>query len=1061
MVVLNWFKKNWVHFAFVAVLLLVTLVYFSPVFEGQTIKQTDVTNWIGASKDIQDYRGEYGEEPLWSTGSFMGMSAENISVERKGDVLKTAYDALSLWLPAPANYLFLAFISFYIMMLCFKAKPWVALVGALAFGFSSYFIIILEAGHNTKAVAIAFMPGVIGGAYQALRGNFLRGAGISALFMALQLRSNHPQISYYLGMILGFVFLVELIRVITVAVKAKTAANLKKFGFGVLGLAIAYILAIGVNYSYLSMVKNASEFSIRGPSELTIDKNLKPIEGSAGEALSKEYITQWSYGRDETFTIIAPNAKGGESGVIGQDEELMKKVKKMRLRNLRKNANQSMTYWGDQPFTSGPVYFGGLIVVLALLALVYVKSPWKWGLISVAVLTTMLSWGHNFIGLSDYIYLQLAIVLFAIGNYMSNNKIKYGLLGAGALVFLFAFVQWGSGETGLTDFFIDNVPFYNKFRAVTMILTVGMLCFPILATLFIAEVAKRKEEIAKKPLGLYVVSGFAVVFMLIFMSSPSTFVDLNSAAEYTQLEQLDEAMTNIDKYPAQQQDYIKSLSKSFEELEEFRASVVKSDVVRSLVFIVFGLLLVIASVMFKGLKPKFVLPVLGVLFLFDMAGVGKRYLNNDPDPKNKKAYAQWIGVDQKNYPLSPMQADLDILAMEVEDDEALAAKVDAAEKLALKEEKNLALGKLKHTERGRLVTTDYSNNYVNAAKFGALDLNTNYRVLDLTSSFTQSSRASYFHKSFGGYHGAKPRKWQEVVDFYMSRTVDQNIINMANVKYLIQNGGEGQAPRAVENPTNLGAAWLVKDINTVASADDEIKAIGDLYEIEDLTGTNSLIVNGEPTNKTLALGSMAVELNQDTSQKGFDIPYSRMLQGIKDEIVVGSDSANVDVHLPAQYFQGTGVKQLAPKHFRIKRLNEFDPAKEAVMTEQFKENLSAESYSAKGTIEQTGFKANELVYAFESNDKQFAVFSELYHPVGWKATIDGEEVAINRVNYLLRGIEIPAGKHEIKFTYDIEDYRASGWKNASMGSLILILFFAGLFAPLFMKKKEEEVEEAA
>jgi hypothetical protein len=1057
-----WFKKNWIHFAMIALLYVIAAVYFGPVFEDQAITQGDVTNWIGSSKDIQDHRDAYEEEPLWSTGSFLGMSSENISMKQKGDVMTVVLKIMAFGLPAPANYLFLAFLSFYIMMICFKVKPWVAVLGAIAFGFSSYFIVILEAGHNTKALAIAFMPAVFGGAYQALRGKLWLGLGISALFMALQIYANHPQISYYLGMALAFAFLVELISVITKSIKDKTIVRAKKFLFGALGLLFAYSLSIGVNYGRLSMIMDASEYTTRGPSDLTIKPDLKDLEQNATTGLTTEYITQWSYGRDETFTLVIPNAKGGESGAIANDKELMKKAKDLKLKNVRKNAGQMrlMTYWGDQPFTSGPVYFGALLVVLAFLALVYVRNPWKWGVLSIAVLTTMLSWGSNFIGLSDYLMLQLVILFAAIAWHVSNNKVKYVLYGVSGLVFIITAATWGSSGLGLTDFFIESVPMYNKFRAITMILSIGSMCIPLLATMFIAEIAKDREVIAKKPMGLWIVSGAAVIFFISFIVSPDTFVDLYSQAEYGQMDQVDALMLDLDKYAPDQQAQIKDMSDTWTELGEFRGSVAGDDAKRSLIFVILGLAIVFIAVQFKKIKPVFVLPVLGLLFLIDLTGVDKRYLNNDKDPKNSKEYAQWIGVDQKQYPLSAYPMDKDIMEMEMKANPELAEKIQKAEKEAKKDAEDMTLGRVKRSAGGRSQTIDYTQNYIDAMKFGVLDLNTNYRVLDMTAGFTQSSRASYFHKSFGGYHGAKPRRWQEMVDFHMSKTLAPEILNMSNVKYIIQQPSQENPKGLTENRGNLGAVWLVKSLKKVPTANDEIKSLSALYEIEDLSGRNTLIVNGEHVNKAEVTASMLVELNEDTLQKAFQLPFNRMISAIRDEVILGSDSSQADVVLPNTYFKETGLSGLSPKHIRIKRIHSFDPANEAIINEKFASNLTKEQFSGNGVVEMESFKANELKYTFSSTEPQFAVFSELYHPIGWEAKIDGEKVEINQVNFLLRGLEIPAGEHEIVFTYEIPKYNSAGMLTGTLGVIVVLLFLFGIIYTQMKSVKDEEKLEA-
>ena len=409
------FKKLLPHIIVVASFLAITLVYFSPVLKGYKLIQGDIKNYKGMSKEIADYREKTGDEALWTNSMFGGMPAYLVSFRKKGNLMNHVDKAMSIWMDPPVKQLFLYLIGFYILLLVLKIDPLPSAIGSFAFAFSSYFFIILEAGHNTKGIAIAYMAPILAGFILAYRGKYLLGAAITALFFSLELKANHLQITYYLAMILGIYGAFKFYE----AIKEK---QLPSFMKSTVYLLVALVLAIGPNISGLWAVYEYGKYSTRGKSELTILNNKNQTSG-----LDKDYATAWSYGVAETFTLLVPDFQGGESAGIGGDPELLEDASGQYKQLL----GYAQKYHGDQPFTSGPVYVGAIVCFLFILGVFFVNGPLKWAMLLATILSIMLAWGKNFMG--------------------------------------------------LTDFFLDFVPGYNKFRAVSMILVIAELAIPVLA----------------------------------------------------------------------------------------------------------------------------------------------------------------------------------------------------------------------------------------------------------------------------------------------------------------------------------------------------------------------------------------------------------------------------------------------------------------------------------------------------------------------------------------------------------------------------------------------------
>ncbi|MCK5443840.1 MAG: hypothetical protein KAJ23_18300, partial [Maribacter sp.] len=493
-------KAFYTHF-FVLVLFVITaLAYFSPVLQGKVIDQSDIRQYTGMAKEQNDFRKKTGEEPYWTNGAFGGMPTYQLGAYYPHDYVKKT-DRLIRFLPRPADYLFLYFLGFYILLCCLKVDYKLAAIGALAFGFSTYLIIILGVGHNAKAHAIGYLPVLLGGIVLVFRKKYLWGFVLTALAMALEIGANHYQMTYYfmlLVLILGVAYLVDAFR------KKKLKHYFTSIGI----LALAVILGIAANATSLMATKEYADWSTRGKSELTINYDGLPKENTNG--LSKAYITQWSYGITESLNLFVPRLFGGSSQEdLGENSKTYNFLIDQGIsRNQALQFSGLYLYWGDQPGTSGPAYIGAVIFFLFILGLILVKGRAKWWLLAGVVMSLSLSWGKNF-----------------------------GLL---------------------TDFMIDYFPLYNKFRAVSSIQVILELCAPILAILglqviFNSFVAKSTKLNAVKKSAL-IIFGLGIVLLVVkglfsFIGQNDELLKKNYGDELVSLIQLDrEQVYNSDLF---------------------------------------------------------------------------------------------------------------------------------------------------------------------------------------------------------------------------------------------------------------------------------------------------------------------------------------------------------------------------------------------------------------------------------------------------------------------------------------------------------------------------------
>ena len=578
-------KKFVPYFVAVIIFLIITMLYFSPLFQGKKLQQGDITHHKGMSKEILDHREKTGEEALWTNSMFGGMPAYQISVKYKANLISYVDKIFRLGLPNPAGYVFLYFLGFFVLLLILGVDPWISIAGAIAFALSSYFFIILEAGHNSKAHAIAYMAPVLASIILSFRGKILLGGILTALFLALELNAGHPQISYYLMLIVLVLGAFELVD----SIKTKTFLRFLKI-FAV--LVVAVILAVLTHVTSLWATYEYGKYTIRGKSELSIDKENKT------SGLDKDYATDWSYGIAESFSLMIPNVKGGETESLGNNEAAMKNVD----RQLRQAVAGSNQYWGDQPFTSGPVYVGAIVCFLFILGLFIVEGRLKWILLTATILSVFLAWGKNFMP--------------------------------------------------LTDLFLDYFPGYNKFRAVSMTMIIAELCMPILAILAVNKIFKNPKIIKEKQKQFFIAFGLTGGLALIFYLFPSIFNFLSN-----------NEVIQFNEYSKQGIDQ-NQLNMFIAELENARIAIFKADAIRSFLFILVAAV-VIWLYSSKIIGKQILIPIIIILFIIDLTPVSYRYLNKNNFQRKTKVENPFSPTKADNEILKDKSFDYRVLNLSV------------------------------------------------------------------------------------------------------------------------------------------------------------------------------------------------------------------------------------------------------------------------------------------------------------------------------------------------------------------------------------------------------------
>ncbi len=672
-------NKIYVHIIAIILFLLVSLLYLSPILDGKMIQQMDVTKARGMQKELKDYYAETGETALWTNSMFGGMPAYQIVVlgASKNNIYEHVGKFLRMNLPRNSmDILFIYMIGFYILLIVMGVNPWLSMIGAFAFAFSSYNIIIIGAGHVNKAFVIGLMPLVLGGVIMAYRQKYIVGFILTTLGLGINIYFNHLQMTYYMLIMIFIYAIIQLVNDIR-------EKQITKFVKASMILSAAIVLAVLPNITSLLTTYEYSRETTRGGSELSIDGETQET------GLDTEYALAWSYGKLETFTLLIPDFMGGaSSGSLTKDS---KTYQALVNNNVPRNQaeqfiNQVPTYWGDQLFTAGPTYFGAVIVFLFIAGLFLVKSKIKWWLFASVVVSIILGWGSNFMELSE--------------------------------------------------FFLDYVPFYNKFRAVSSILVVASIAFPFLGFLMIKELLnpdiKKQEKQKSINYSLYLTGGIALFFALL----GGFLFDFESTTD---------AQMISSGYP----EWL------INALQADRASLLTMDAFRSLVFIILTFVICWALINNK-IKFTYFLLLLALFVFIDLWSVDKRYLNN-------KNFAEARMVAE----LQPTQADIQILQ----------------------------------------------------------DKDLHFRVFNLTQSPFQETYTSYFHKSIGGYHGAKLRRYQDLIEWHLSRQ-NVDVMNMLNTKYFIVPGANNQ-PVVQRNPAALGNAWFVNSVRIVENANQEIEALND------------------------------------------------------------------------------------------------------------------------------------------------------------------------------------------------------------------------------------------
>lgn len=688
----NWLKANGIHLAIIGFFVIICFVYFSPVLQGKAPAQSDVIQAKATAKEIMDYKAKDGKGPLWTNQMFGGMPAYQIWVQHPLNGATYVISFVKAIFPDPVDAVLLYLVGAYLLFCVLRVNPWLAAAGAIAFAFTSYNFIIIAAGHSNKALAIAFCAPIIAGVILTLRGRYWLGGSLTALFLALEIRANHIQMTYYLMIALLIFIGIEVYHAVK---EKKTAAFGKALSF----LAVAMVLAFMVNAGKLWTTYEYGKESNRGKSNLTTDK------AEEKNGLSKEYAYGWSQGVGESFTFLIPNLYGGPTSIdelVKPESHTYKALQGITggdpTQAIQQLAGQVglQQYWGEKPGTSGPYYFGAIICFLFVFGLLIVRSRIKWWILSTTILFMLLSFGRNF--------------------------------------------------PMISDLFFEYFPMYNKFRAVESILALVGLMVPVLAVLAIKEAQEGtydQKSLVKK---LTIAAGITGGFSLLVAIMPTVFFSF-TAENHPQMVQALTQMLENNSGIAQ------NIAGA---LVADRADIARADALRSLLFIVIGYGLVWAFLN-KKLNVQTAVILLGIAILFDMWQVDRRYLNN----------SNFASKSDVNNHFQPRDVDNFILA----------------------------------------------------------DKDPDYRVLDLSISTFQDASASQFHKTVGGYHAAKLKRYQELIDNQFSKSINQDVLDMLNTKYLITQDPKNGSYKMQRNPTAAGHAWIVQNVQFAKDADEEMKAI--------------------------------------------------------------------------------------------------------------------------------------------------------------------------------------------------------------------------------------------
>ena len=701
--------KTWKKFlpdvVVIAVFAIISFAYFFvPITQGKILYQHDASAGVGAAQEMTEYQNRTGETTRWTNSIFGGMPTYQMSPSYQStDGLSQVMNAYHLWLPDNMWFLFAYLLGFYILLRAFDFRQSLAALGSVMWAFSSYFLIIIAAGHLWKVMALAYLPPMIAGVVLAYRGRYLSGFIVTALFTAFEIKANHVQMTYYYLFIILFMVIGYLVKSIR---EKQLAVFLKATGV----LAAAALIGIAINLSSLYHTWQYQKESMRGKSELV----KKDAANQTSSGLDRDYITQWSYGIDETLTLLVPDAKGGASVPLSKNATAMAKADPQIQSMIPQLYDAFPQYFGTQPGTSGPVYVGAFVLFLFILGLFIVKGPMKWALLAATVLSVLLAWGHNFMG--------------------------------------------------FTNFFLDYIPMYAKFRTVASILVIAEFTIPLLAALALKKIVDEPDVLSKQMkfayISLALTAGVAALIAL--------FPDMMGPFVSEQERQMIGSIQGMDGSTART---------ILANISDMRAAMVSSDAWRSVIIILIGFALLFAYKL-KKLRADYMIAALLVLCLVDMWQVDKRYLNDE----------MFVPKSERDMPQQPTATDIEI------------------------------------------------------NKDKSLD----YRVLNFASNTFNENETSYFHKSIGGYHPAKLRRYQEMVDAYIVPEMQKAmqaiaakggnmqqvdgvklfpVLNMLNTKYFIF-PLQGGATIPLKNIYAQGNGWFVDKIDYVADANAEYAEVG-------------------------------------------------------------------------------------------------------------------------------------------------------------------------------------------------------------------------------------------
>ena len=851
----------------------VSVMYFIvPIRDGLVLTGHDHTGAVGSGVEMEQYRATHdGERTRWTNTLFSGMPTYQMSPSYPStdtlSSLESVYQLGLSGLSAYAAYVFMMLLGFYIMLRAFNFRVWMAALGAVLWAFSSYYFIIIQAGHIWKLLTLSFIPPTIGGMVLCYRGKYLTGIVVTGIFSAMQVLSNHVQMTYYFLFVVGLMSLAYLIE----AIRQKQFMGWLKASCC---FAIGGILGVCINLSNLYHTWEYSKESMRGKSELT-QKTKDPAD-QTDSGLERSYITMWSYGIGETWTLLVPNTKGGASQLLADNKTAMSHANPT-FAPIYRGFTQ---YWGEQPGTSGPVYVGAFVLMLFFLGLFIVRGPMKWCLLAATVLSILLSWGKNFMG--------------------------------------------------FTDFFLDYVPMYDKFRTVASILVIAEFTIPLLAMLALKKVADDPECLRGKdgafPRVHYITIAFALTggMALLFWLMPDVFF-----GEY---------LSTSDRMYMQQ--YVSAgyipqemAGQILANMSEMRCAMFTADALRSFIVVAIGTVLLLVFRAGK-LKSTPMVAAITVLCLVDMWGINKRYLNDGMFSRPK--------TNEQAFPMS------------------------------------------------------------DADRIICQDPDTYYRVLNLTVSTFNDNSTSFHHKSIGGYHAAKLRRYQELIEEHLQGEMGRiqraaidgaghldacpgdslfPVLNMLNTKYVIL-GAKDDAKVPVQNPWAMGNGWFVGGIDYVPDADAELAALhsADLRHVAVVDEKFADVLGKEQTLSNSPLKG------EDAGQEA-----SSLRGGLE-----GSVAASVSL---------------------------------------------------------TGYEANRLTYKVRSQKGGVVVLSEIYYP-GWTCTVDGEPTGIARANYVLRAIKVPAGEHEVVMSFDPQTVHIT--ETIAYASLaVLALMLVGLIVVRVRTSRKE------